>query len=91
MADALKVAVVAFEDGPDARHVVEIDESGVTRRVVVRVAEEAWLGLAWLGHAEGHVRNIVERYVRLHAADGTLADDEFIGGDEASDIHWGRK
>ena len=87
----IKIQVVAFEEGSDARHVVEVDQDGVKRRVTVRVSEVAWQGLGWFAVAEPRVRDVVERYVTLHAADGTLQDEAFISDDEAKDIHWGNK
>jgi hypothetical protein len=91
MAGSIEIVAVTFEEGADPRHVVDVNQGGVRRRVVVRVDEVAWLGFAWTSSAEGNVRNIVERYVQIHAADGTLKDDVFIDSDEAADIHWGRK
>lgn len=92
MADAIHVEVVAFEAGPDAHHVVEVEQGGVRRRVVVRVDDGAWQGLGWFRSAPDEaVRHIVVRYVQLQASAGALKDQEFIGNDEAADIHWGRK
>lgn len=91
MADPIDVKVVAFQPGPDAHHVVEVEQGAVRRRVVVRVDEGAWQGLGWFGDAEGPVRGIVARYVQLQASAGVLKDEEFISNDEAIDFHWGRK
>ena len=91
MVEAAKIEVVACEEGPDPRHVVVVEQNGVKRRVTVRVGEGTWQGLGWFAVAEPRVRNVVERYVALHAADGTLADEAFISDDEAKDIHWGNK
>jgi len=91
MAEAPKIEVVAFEGGPDPRHVVEVEHDGAKRRITVRVDEGAWLGLGYFASdAESSIRHIVLRFLELHALDGSLKDDVFITGDEAKEIHWGR-
>lgn len=83
--------IVAYHDGPDRRHVVEVEHEGVTRQVIVRVDEMAWTGLGWFGSPHDAIESIVHRYVAMRAGAGTLRDEEFIDSDEAVDIHWRRK
>ena len=91
MAEAPKVSIVEFVKEPGPCHVVEIEQDGAKRRVTVSVDDGAWIGLGWFASdAESSIRNIVLRYVERHAADGSLKDKMFVGGDEAKEIHWGR-
>ena len=91
MAEAPKIEIVDFVKEPGPCHVVEIEHGGVKRRVTVQVDDGAWLGLGYFASdAETPIRNIVLRFVELHASDGSLKDKVFISCDEAKEIHWGR-
>ena len=91
MADAPRIEVVAFEGGPDPRHVVEVEHGGAKRRLTVRVDDGAWLGLGWFASdPESSIRHIVRRFVELHALDGSLEHEAFVTAEEAKEIHWGR-
>jgi hypothetical protein len=91
MADAPKIEIVAFESGPDPRHVVEVEHAGNKRRITVRVDDGAWMGLGWFAsNPESSIRRIVYRFVELHALDGSLKDDVFVSGEEAKEIQWDR-
>ncbi len=91
MADTPKITIVEFVKDPGPCHIVEIERGGEKRRVTVQVDDSAWLGLGYFASdAESPIRNIVLRYVELHASDGSLKDKMFISSDEAKGIHWGR-